>query len=98
MFQKEMNRHYQNGYNVIFGSEEIDVTLITKRNYLLDEILSIVPQAVLAQNNLSVFIICRSPRVKHLISLCKHVNQELLGKYEHGSFSIHSIFTSAYTP
>ena len=60
---------------MILGLEEVDVTLINKRNLLLDDILSTLPKAVLAQNNLSVFIICGSPRVKHLISLCKHVTQ-----------------------
>lgn len=88
-FLNEINIDYNEGYNLIIASEEIDQIVHDKNVPLLDEILRLLPQTVRDNKDLtlSAMVVYRSPRVDHLHSFYKEIMlQQLEGKLNFREF------------
>ena len=73
MFKYSFQENYnQEGYNILFGSEEIDrVVKPSSNSTLIDEIVSLLPKEVYDHKDelLSTLVVYRGPRSQHLRSV-----------------------------
>ncbi len=72
--RNEIQTKYDQGYNIILGSEEIDYVTTdepSKNNTIIDEIINILPKKVreYRHKHLSSLVVYRAPRSSHLKSL-----------------------------
>ena len=86
-FKEEIIKYFENGYNIILGSDEINRIIDNGQDGLkfMDEILSILPPTVIEHPDLfTSLVVYQSPRVNHLYAFYKQ-NLPLLQQHR-GNF------------
>lgn len=101
LYQTSMEQAWQNNFNILYGSEEMDRLVSpvhSNSSFLMDTILSILPwnssktTRKLNPDDVEVVLVHRTPRVKHLISVW---HQERIGKESFRSYLMRRVLPHA---